>query len=118
MRVKAGPTLIAEADFLQLITDAAELYGWRWAHWRPARTRHGWRTPVSGPLGKGWPDLMLIRDRDGRMLWAELKRAGAMPDPDQSAVLDYLRRFARFHGWASVHVWRPDDWDEIVETLK
>ena len=93
------------------VTDLATVYGWRWAHFRPAKTARGWRTPVSGPLGKGWPDLVLVRDRDGRMLFAELKRAGADPEGDQSEVLDYLRRCARFHGWMTVHVWRPLDAD-------
>jgi hypothetical protein len=106
-----------EREFLEHVTEAAEHLGWRWAHFRPARTRHGWRTAVSGPLGEGWPDLVLVRDRDGRMILAELKlRAGVMREA-QSAVLDYLRRIERLHGWLTVAVWRPADWERIVEVL-
>jgi hypothetical protein len=41
---------MSEADLLAQVTELAELYGWQWVHFRPARTVHGWRTPVSGPL--------------------------------------------------------------------
>jgi hypothetical protein len=108
---------IDERDFMSNVIEAAELLGWRWAHFRPAKTSHGWRTPVSGPLGAGWPDLVLVRDRDGRMLFVELKSEYGRVSEDQSAVLDYLRRIERLHGWLGVGVWRPSDWDRIVEIL-
>lgn len=109
---------LSENAFLTQVTELAELMGWRWAHFRPARTAHGWRTPASGPLGKGWPDLVLVRDRDGRMIFAELKaEAGRIAD-EQSAVLDYLRRVSRLHGWLGVYVWRPSDFDSIVDVLR
>jgi hypothetical protein len=66
-------SLISERDWQRQVTDAAELFGWTWVHFRPARTEHGWRTPVSGPLGKGWPDLTLIRER---VVYVELKAQG------------------------------------------
>ena len=44
---------MTEREFQQQVTDLAELYGWAWAHFRPAQPTKGWRTPVSGPLGKG-----------------------------------------------------------------
>lgn len=110
--------LVTEAEFQAQVCELAELYGWSWAHFRPAKTGRGWRTPVSGPLGAGWPDLVLTRDRDGRMMFVELKAQRTVLTPDQSEVLDYLRRIARFHGWLEVHVWRPSDWDEIVERLR
>ena len=56
-----------------MVTELATIYGWRWAHFRVARTKYGWRTAVSGPLGAGFPDLVLTRERDGRMLMVELK---------------------------------------------
>ena len=74
------------------VIQVAELYGWRWAHFRPARTSKGWRTPASGPLGAGWPDLVLTRERDGRMVLVELKVDDGRVSDDQSAVLDYLER--------------------------
>jgi hypothetical protein len=45
-------------------------YGWRAAHFRPARTAKGWRTPVAAD-GAGFPDLVLVRRT--RIVAAELK---------------------------------------------
>jgi hypothetical protein len=53
-------SLVTERDWQRQVTDAAELYGWQWAHFRPARTERGWRTPVSGPLGAGFPQVLEI----------------------------------------------------------
>jgi hypothetical protein len=107
-----------EAELMALVTELAELYGWRWAHFRVARTKHGWATAVSGPLGKGWPDLVLTRERDGRMIFAELKSERGRLAEDQSVVLGYLMGIARLHGWMSVHIWRPGMFDEIHAALR
>jgi hypothetical protein len=40
---------------------------------------------------KGWPDLTLIRRRDRRLIFAELKREDGELSARQSAVLDLLR---------------------------
>jgi len=101
---------ITEAEFQQQVTDLAALLGWSWGHFRPAKTQRGWRVPVSGPLGKGWPDLVLVRD--DRLVFVELKRSGKLaPSPDQAAVLTLLG------GAAEAYVWTPDDIDEIALTL-
>lgn len=75
---------MTEAELLQQVTQLAELLGWQWVHFRPARTQHGWRTPVSGPLGKGWPDLVLVR-RD-RLVWMELKVGRGKLTAEQDSV--------------------------------
>jgi hypothetical protein len=103
-------SLISERDWQRQVTDAAELFGWTWVHFRPARTEHGWRTPVSGPLGKGWPDLTLVRER---IVYVELKAEGASLTPEQRAVHDALRA-AR----AEVHTWRPSDLNPAMEVLR
>ncbi|MGH7642835.1 MAG: hypothetical protein ACRENX_07470 [Candidatus Dormibacteria bacterium] len=42
-----SPAKVAtEADLLRTVLAVAHLYGYRAAHFRPALTRHGWRTPV------------------------------------------------------------------------
>jgi hypothetical protein len=51
------------------------------------------------------------------MLFVELKSEYGSVRPEQSAVLDYLRRIERLHGWLAVCVWRPSDWDRLVEIL-
>lgn len=109
--VKA-PTL-REVDVQRLVTDAAELCGWSWVHFRPAQTAHGWRTPVSGPLGAGWPDLFLARARDGRLLGVECKGAGGRVSDAQRAVHRVLR-----DAGLDVHVVGPDDFDRFLEVLR
>ncbi len=47
-------SLVSERGWQRQVTDAAELFGWTWCHFRPAMTTKGWRTPVSGPLGAGF----------------------------------------------------------------
>ena len=101
---------ITEADFQKQVTDLAELLHWQWAHFRPAETSKGWRTPVSGPLGKGFPDLVLVKGP--RLIFAELKRDGGKVTADQLDVL------AVFADAAETYVWRPADFDEIQSALQ
>jgi hypothetical protein len=56
------------------IEQLAEMLGWWWVHFRPAKTKKGWRTPVEGPLGEGWPDLFLAHPINRRILAIECKR--------------------------------------------
>jgi len=37
---------INEKELQENILDIAKMFGWRRAHFRPARTKYGWRTPV------------------------------------------------------------------------
>jgi hypothetical protein len=112
---------VTETEFQRQVTDLAELLGWSWVHFRSAQTSKGWRTPVSGPLGKGWVDLVLVRVRDGRLMFVELKADKGKVSADQAAVLAVLEETAHFDvdgpGW-STHVWRPADFDEIVKVLQ
>ena len=104
---------MSEQDFQQQVTDLAELYSWSWVHFRPAQTAKGWRTPVSGPLGKGWPDLILVRARDQRVIFAELKTDAGKATADQAATLAFLTESG-----AEAHLWRPRDFDAIQEVLR
>lgn len=87
------------AAFEHQVIDLARILGWRTAHFRAARTAAGWATPVAGD-GKGFPDLVLVRDR---VVFAELK-TGARPrlGPDQVAWRDALA-----HAGAEWHLWAP-----------
>lgn len=102
---------MTEQEFQLQVTDLAELFGWSWVHFRPAQTAKGWRTPVSGPLGKGWVDLVLVRGR--RIIFAELKADKGRISPDQEAVLNTLGSTG-----AETHTWRPADDDAIAEILR
>lgn len=98
-----------EAEFQRWVTELAEVLGWTHVHFRPAMTSKGYRTPVSGPLGKGWPDLVLVRER---VIFAELKSVKGKLSLEQDYVLEELRRAG-----AEVYLWRPEDRDQIGEVL-
>jgi hypothetical protein len=51
------PQLVSERDFQAAVLEAARVFGWHVAHFRPARTAHGWRTPVAAD-GAGFPDIV------------------------------------------------------------
>ena len=120
-RTARGTTQLptSEAAVKRLITDAADLFGWRWVHFRTARTAHGWRTPVEGPLGTGWPDLVLVHRSRQRLLFIELKSDKGRLRPDQSRVLSLLYQLVEgpTREWAEVHVWHPKDWATIEAML-
>ena len=102
--------MITEAQWQQQVVDLASILGWSWGHFRPAKTQRGWRVPVSGPLGHGWPDLVLVRD--DRLVFVELKRSGKIaPSPEQRLVLELLGAAVE------VYVWTPDDMDEVTRVL-
>jgi hypothetical protein len=102
-------TRITETQWQEQVVELAELYGWTWMHLRPARTKESWRTPVQGALGKGWPDLVLVRDR---VVYAELKRDGRRLTDAQAVVIDTLRAAG-----AEVYVWRPEDFETVQHIL-
>ena len=104
---------LSEADFLKQVVQLAEIRRWQWLHLRPGMTRDSWRTPVSGPLGKGWPDIVAGRVKDRRRLAIELKRDGGSPTAEQVAVLAFLEAIG-----FEAFVWRPSDWDEIEQVLR
>lgn len=131
-----GVPAISERDFQRQVTDLAEILGWEFVHFRPAQTSKGWRTPVSGSLGKGWPDLFLARAKfmDRRIIFAELKRDGGKLTQEQERVrtllVDIGLSIALDSGWVTnpqlrqihpkveYHVWRPSDFDAITEVLR
>lgn len=100
---------MSEAEWQQQVIDLAHLHGWRIAHFRPAQNARGdWRTPVAAD-GKGFPDLVLTRDR---LLFAELKTDAGRLTVEQRHWLDALQRAG-----AEVAVWRPRDFDRVLDTL-
>jgi hypothetical protein len=100
-----------EASFQACVLEVARLGGWRTLHIRPARRADGsWRTPVSGD-GQGWPDLTLVRPP--RLLFVELKSERGRLSASQADWIGVLRLLPK----VEVYVWRPSDWDELVEVL-
>lgn len=100
-----------EAQFQSRVMEYASLRGWQWLHIQRAQNAQGyWRTPVQGLLGRGWPDLFMVRE--GKLLAAELKGDKTPLTSSQGAVLDLLHLAG-----VEVHIWRPEDWDRIMEIL-
>ena len=113
---KALDATISESAFQRLVIDAAQRLGWYVAHFRPARTESGWRTPVEAD-GAGWPDLVMLRR--GRCVVAELKTMSGRTTENQDRWID---RFGAVQltssGAVTVHVWKPSDWNEIEAILR
>lgn len=102
-----------EAQFQSAVQQLASLRGFSWMHIRPGLNERGhWRTPISGRLGTGWPDLVMVKGQ--RMIFAELKAQKGKVTGLQSEVLGVLTAVP----CAEVYVWRPSDWDLILETLQ
>jgi hypothetical protein len=137
---------LSEREFQRQVTELAELRGWETFHVRPGRTADSWRTPTSGTMAAGWPDLVLARHP--RLIFAELKREDGRLTEAQGRVLEVLGAFiveapeipedfpipaqrsyldGVFAGLnkalhdgpkVEVHVWRPSDFDDISELLR
>lgn len=131
-----------ELDFRRQIVGTkppglAVIFGWEHVGFRAAMTSQGWRTPGTGTMAKGWPDLVLARARDRRLIFAELKAENGRLSDDQERVLEVLRamEFDASCGevpiahaddqrreccppWIQVFTWRPRDIDAIAEVLR
>lgn len=103
------PAAITEAAFLEQVIDLAHLLGYRVAHFRPAMTGRGWRTPVQADAA-GFPDLVLVGR--GRIVVAELKRQAGAASPEQLAWLAALT-----DAGVPAYLWRPADLEQIAEVL-
>jgi hypothetical protein len=114
----------SEQELLDATVDLAMHCRWAVCHFRPARTRTGFRTAIQGHAG--FPDLVLARN--GVVLFRELKgydsrgRLGKVT-PEQR---DWAKQIAP--GWTPggaemprqvplFDVWTPDDWPLILATL-
>lgn len=107
---KAITDMETEAGLQEAVIALAKLRGWRVAHFRPARTEKGWRTPVEGDAG--FPDLVLVRG--GRLIFAELKSQRGKVTLDQHEWLDELGSVEGIEA----RVWRPQDWPPIEAGLR
>ena len=102
---------ISERDFQREVIAYARHKGWIVAHFRPAKTNKGWRTPVSAD-GKGFPDLLMVRG--DRMVVCELKSKLGKMSKDQNK---WFKAFALVKGHIYVAKWMPADWPEILKVL-
>ena len=89
---------MTEEEWLQQVRELARLKGWRIYHTRDSRR--------SDP---GFPDLVLVRG--DRLIFAELKREKGRLTESQRTWLAALEETAE------THVWRPSDWEAVIEVL-
>ncbi len=98
-----------EKQFEDQVIDLAHLNGFRVAHFTQAQVRPGvWATPVKAD-GKGFPDLVLVRDR---VIFAELKSDRGSVRIDQGIWAQSLTSAG-----AEMYLWRPKDLEEIAAVL-
>lgn len=96
---------MTEAQLQTAVIECARILGWRVAHFRPAQTAKGWRTPVEAD-GAGFPDLILAHPTNGTTVYAvELKSDRGVVS---EAQWEWLRLFE--NGGCYTDVWRPADW--------
>jgi len=95
---------MSEEDLARNVIDAALKLGWlvkRDPTWRPTSA-----TP-------GYPDLTMVRN--GRLIFAELKREGKDPTDAQRVWLEALANVAFS---VQAYTWRPLDWlDGTIEEI-
>lgn len=109
---------VSEAEFQRAVIDLAHACGYRVAHFRSVRIqpKNGepyYATPVAAD-GDGFPDLLLAHETEPRpIIAAELKVAPNGPSAKQLAWLVALARCGLI-----ARVWYPEQWDEIVATLR
>lgn len=65
----------------------------------------------------GFPDLALLRERDGRLVLAELKVGDGVVRPMQQRWLDAAARNPRLEWYLWRYVWPGDVMQEIAEVL-
>jgi hypothetical protein len=92
--------LWSEKEWQRAICNRADWLGWHWYHTHDSR-----RSPA------GFPDLVLVR-RD-RLIFAELKTDKGRVRPPQHHWLQLLEQTM-----SEVYVWRPRDYDHVLEVLK
>lgn len=100
---------VSEAEFSREVVKVARAAGWRVMHVSAARSGDQWTTPTSV---RGWPDWTLWRPGKGGLLFREMKAERGTVSDKQAAVIESLRAAGCDAG-----VWRPSDWDAIVDTL-
>jgi hypothetical protein len=103
---------ITEKTWQGTVERIAELHHWLVFHApdnMPRQGRSGFQYVQN--IRAGFPDLVLAKD--GRLIFAELKRQTGTTSPDQNTWLDALRKA----DGVEVYLWRPSDLDQVRAVL-
>ena len=104
---------VLESDFTTATIELAQWYGWKITHFRPGRTASGgYETAVQGD-GKGFPDLIGVREETGHRFVAELKCNSNKKTAEQEAWLNAFEICG-----IPAFTWYPREIDEIKDVLK
>ena len=110
MPKKTSPSLLTAQDLRALESEKEfqerVIYAARLHRWKVYAIPDSRRATIAG-----YPDLTMWRG--ARLLFVELKREKGKLSPAQVTVLDELRLLES----AEVYVWRPSDWDSLVNIL-
>ena len=106
------PRKTEEADLQSEIVAHLQTLGYLAAHFRPAKTAQGWRTPVEGD-GAGFPDIIAVHPTRGRCVVLELKSEEGRIKEKQ---LEWLRALMNVQG-VTVMVVRPSNWKDLRSLL-
>ncbi len=90
---------VTEKQFMQAVTAEAKRLGWKVFHVHDSRRSES-----------GWPDLAMVRER---LVLAELKTATGQLSAAQQTWIEALQRAD-----VEVHIWKPNDFERILEILK
>jgi hypothetical protein len=98
--VRASGVKLTEREFTSQVSQLARTLGYQ--------VYHPW---LSIHSERGFPDLVIWKYR--RFILAELKTDTGKLSPAQEEKLEGLKEC----GLVEVYIWRPAQWDEIVEIL-
>ena len=101
-------TRVKGKDLQKAIIDYAHTLHWHVVHNPAVETKQGWRTALAAD-SKGFPDLLLFRDR---VVAIEVKGDGDTMKPDQ---LDWRDRMINAN--VEHYVIRPKDWPDTVKEV-
>lgn len=85
---------MTEAQLQACVIDAAKRGGWLWWHDNDSRRNKA-----------GFPDLVLLHAKTGRLVFAELKSATGRIRPEQQTWINALA-----WGGHLIYTWRPEHW--------
>ena len=104
IKIIDGKPVITEKHLQELVRKSALLLGYKYFH--------VWNSMHSP---KGFPDICMVRPKDGRLIFLELKSAKGKVTPEQQEWIDALGKVAES---VEVRVVRPADFDELFAWLK
>lgn len=100
--MKNSPAIVVtERDLREQVRELCELYGWL--------IYFSWSS-IHSP--RGFPDLVLAHPEKKRVIYAELKSEKGKLTPQQEEWIAALGDCGQ-----EVYVWRPENFEQIVEVL-